>query len=187
MTVQFWTVFTRSWYDIGCSKWSNTIVTGSYVSCPILVIGAIKKQSTNQLKSVMNRATQLHKLLIYWMESLPRHHKLDEHIDSWSQTISSALILFSVSLACIHSQVACIFPVSYAFHQYAFLINPPKSFFFLIRIASIRISIFLVQQRSFLWLSQNICCLSMKINYRGGDYLTLSDGYCSGMLFEQLV
>ena len=27
----------------------------------------------------------------------------------------------------------------------------------------------------------------MKINYRGGDYLTLSDGYCSGMLFEQLV
>jgi hypothetical protein len=45
-------------------------------------------------------------------------------------------------LACIHPQVACIFPVSYAFHQYAFLINPPKSFF-LIRIAGIRISIFL--------------------------------------------
>jgi hypothetical protein len=35
-----------------------------------------------------------------------------------------------VSLACIHPQVACIFPVSYAFRQYAFLINPPKSFFF---------------------------------------------------------
>lgn len=27
----------------------------------------------------------------------------------------------------------------------------------------------------------------MQINYRGGDYLTLSDSYCSGMLFEQLV
>ena len=94
---------------------------------------------------------------------------------------------FLGDLACIHPQVACIFPVSYAFRQYAFLFNPPKSFFFLIHIGGIRISIFLVQQRSFLWLSQNICCLSMKINYHGGDYLTLSDGYCSGMLFEQLV
>uniref|UniRef100_A0A0A9AYM1 Uncharacterized protein n=1 Tax=Arundo donax TaxID=35708 RepID=A0A0A9AYM1_ARUDO len=27
----------------------------------------------------------------------------------------------------------------------------------------------------------------MQINYRGGDYLTFSDSYCSGMLFEQLV
>jgi len=27
----------------------------------------------------------------------------------------------------------------------------------------------------------------MQINYHGGDYLTLSDSYCLGMLFEQLV
>ncbi|CAN6327816.1 unnamed protein product [Urochloa humidicola] len=27
----------------------------------------------------------------------------------------------------------------------------------------------------------------MQINYHGGDYLTLSDSYCSGMLLEQLV
>jgi len=91
-----------------------------------------------------------------------------------------------VSLACIHPQVAYTFPVSYAFHQYGFLINPPKSFF-LIRLAGILISIFLVRQRSLLWLSWNICCLRMQINYHGGDYLTLSDSYCSGMLFEQLV
>jgi len=92
-----------------------------------------------------------------------------------------------VSLACIHPQVAYTFPVSYAFHQYGFLINPPKSFFFLIRLAGILISIFLVRQRSLLWLSWNICCLRMQINYHGGDYLTLSDSYCLGMLFEQLV
>lgn len=88
-----------------------------------------KEQRTNQLKSVMNRATQLHELLIYWVEYLSRHHELHEHIDSRSQTISSALILFSVSLACIHPQVACIFLVRYAFRQYAFLINPPNFFF----------------------------------------------------------
>ncbi|PNT71026.1 hypothetical protein BRADI_2g21874v3 [Brachypodium distachyon] len=33
----------------------------------------------------------------------------------------------------------------------------------------------------------NICCLSVQINYHGGDYLTLSDSYCSVMLVEQLV
>jgi len=59
--------------------------------------------------------------------------------------------------------------------------------FFLIRLAGILISIFLVRQRSLLWLSWNLCCLRMQINYHGGDYLTLSDSYCSGMLFEQLV
>uniref|UniRef100_A0A8R7K355 Uncharacterized protein n=1 Tax=Triticum urartu TaxID=4572 RepID=A0A8R7K355_TRIUA len=40
---------------------------------------------------------------------------------------------------------------------------------------------------SFLWFSQNICCLSLQINYHGGDYLTLIDSYCSAMLVEQLV
>lgn len=108
-----------------------------------------------------------------------------------SHPSAMASILFSVSLASVfnlklHAQFGelCF---SYAFSFSSMLLDARFYFFLLMLLAHILISIFLSQHSSFLWFSQNICCLSLQINYHGGDYLTLIDSYCSAMLAEQLV
>lgn len=103
----------------------------------------------------------------------------------WHQFFSQCPWHLCSTSSCTHNFGELCF--SYAFSFSATLLDAQFYFFLQMLLAHIPISIFLAQHCSFLWFSQNICCLSMQINYHGDDYLTLIDSYCSAMLLEQLV
>jgi hypothetical protein len=60
-------------------------------------------------------------------------------------------------------------------------------FFLLMLLAHIVISLFLASTAAFCGFQRIYAAWACKINYHGGDYRTLIDSYCSGMLVKQLV